>query len=168
MRTEMPNRESLISWTDPAELASLVGDESLDGLAYLNRIVDGTLPNAPAIEMTGSRLVEVEAGRAKMIFSPELIHCNAMRQIHGGVIATLLDSAIGYAVVSTLSRGEGFSTLQLNVNFIRGLAPNEGKASIVGRLVRRGRRIIVAEADLISAVGKLCANATATCLPMGR
>lgn len=88
-----------------------------------------------------------------------------MRQVHGGVVSALLDTAIGYAVVSALPFGDGFSTVQLNVNFIRGIMPGEGTVTIESRLVREGRRVIVAEAEMRSATGKLCARATATCMP---
>ena len=80
-------------------------------------------------------------------------------------MSTLLDTAIGYAVTSALPLGEGFSTLQLNVNFIRGIKPGEGTVTIESRLVRQGRRIIVAEAAMRSSGGKLCAIASATCMP---
>ena len=80
-------------------------------------------------------------------------------------MSTLLDTAIGYAVTSTLPLAEGFATVQLNVNFIRAIMPGEGTVTIESRLVRQGRRIIVAEAQLRSADGKLCATASATCVP---
>jgi len=165
MAAELPYRESVVRWVDPADLGHLVREPIQDGLDYLRRIADGSLPDAPAIVATGSRLVEVEPGRALVHFVPRPVHCNALRQVHGGVISTLLDSAIGYAVVSTLSPGQGFSTLQIHVNFLRGLAPGSEAAVVEGRLLRRGRRVLVAEASLHDAEGRLCANASATCLP---
>ena len=158
-------RETVIRWIDPAELGTLAGPEPLDGLGYLSRLRDGTLPDAPAITATGAKLVEIEPGRAVVHFEPGLVHCNALRRVHGGVISTLLDTAIGYAVVSALPPGRGFSTLQLSVNFMRGILPGEGTVTVESRLVRPGRRIIVAEAEMRSAAGKLCANASATCMP---
>lgn len=158
--------ETVIHWVDPADLPRLVGTEPpADGLGYLQRLRDGTLPDAPAIAATGARLVEIERGHAVVHFAPDLVHCNAMRQVHGGVVSTLLDTAIGYAVVSALPLGEGFATVQLNVNFIRAITPGEGTVAIESRLVRHGRRIIVAEAEMRSAAGTLCAVASATCMP---
>lgn len=157
--------EHTIRWVDPAELGALVGSEPLDGLGYLQRLRDGTLPDAPAIVATGARLVEIEPGRARVHFDPQLVHCNALRRVHGGVISTLLDTAIGYAVVSALAPGQGFSTVQMNVHFMRALLPGEGTAVIDGRLVRRGRRLVVAEAEMRAAEGELCATASATCMP---
>jgi len=156
--------ETIVRWVDPAELPALIGAKPLDGLGYLERLRDGTLPDAPAITATGARLVEIERGRAVVHFVPDLVHCNALRQVHGGVVSTLLDTAIGYAVVSALPFGEGFATVQLNVHFIRGIAPGEGMVTIESRLVRQGRRIIVAEAELRSPGDKLCARASATCM----
>ncbi len=161
----MEQQESVVRWVDPAHLGRLLGGEVVSSLDYLGRIADGSLPPAPAIAMTGARLTAVETGRVGLAWQPELMHCNAMRQVHGGVIATLLDSAIGYAVVSTLALGQGFSTLQLNVNYLRPLRPDSGAAEVTGRVIRKGRRIVVAEAALHGADGKLCANASATCLP---
>lgn len=76
------------------------------------------------------------------------------------------DPAIS-AVVSALPLGQGFATVQLNVHFIRGLVPGEGTVAIEGRLVRQGRRVMVAEAAMCSANRKLCAVASATCMPGG-
>ncbi len=157
--------ETVISWVDPAEVPGLVGTAPADGLGYLERLRDGTLPDAPAITATGARLVAIERGHAFVHFEPDVVHCNALRQVHGGVVSTLLDTAIGYAVVSALPLGTGFATVQLNVNFIRAIMPGEGTVTIEGRLVREGRRIIVAEAEMRSAGGKLCARASATCVP---
>jgi uncharacterized protein (TIGR00369 family) len=159
--------ETVIRWVDPAELPALLGAPPADGLGYLERLRDGTLPDAPAITATGAKLVEVERGRARVHFAPGLVHCNALRQVHGGVVSTLLDTAIGYAVVSALPFGSGFATVQLNVHFLRAVTPGEGTATIESRIVRHGRRIIVAEAEMHSAAGKLCAVATATCVPGG-
>ena len=69
--------ETLIRWVDPAELPARLGPEPLDGLGYLERLRDGTLPDAPAITATGARLVEVERGRALVHFEPDLVHTNA-------------------------------------------------------------------------------------------
>ena len=91
----VPGAMVLDGWVDPAELGSLVGAESLDGLGYLQRLRDGTLPDAPAITATGAKLVEIEPGHAVVHFEPGVVHCNALRQVHGGVISTLLDTAIG-------------------------------------------------------------------------
>ena len=161
----MSHQETVIRWVDPADVGALVGSEPFDGLGYLQRLRDGTLPDAPAIAATGAQLVTIEPGRAVVRFEPQLVHCNALRRVHGGVISTLLDTAIGYAVVSALPRGQGFSTLQLNVNFVRSIMPGDGTATIESRLVRQGRRIIVAAAEMHAADGKLCAIASATCMP---
>lgn len=159
-------QESVIRWADPSKLVAALDKVPTSGQEYLDLIVDGTLPSAPAIAATGAELIDVKSGRSTMTFTPSLIHCNAMRQVHGGVISTLLDTAIGYAVISLLPFGQGFSTLQLNINFLRGVGPGSGNAIVEGKVVRNGRRVIAAIAELKSFDGKLSATASANCLTL--
>jgi len=157
-------RETVVRWVDPADAGRFASGATLDGLGYLRAIAAGTLPDAPAIATLGARLVEIDAGCARVSWMPTALHCNAMRVVHGGVLSTLLDTAMGYAVVSTLAVGQGFSTLQMTVSFLRSVGPDGGEVTVEGRLLRRGRRAVAAEGALYAA-GKLAATAVATCLP---
>ncbi len=92
---------------------------SYDGLAFLKAIIDGTVPNPPISELMGFHLVEAEQGRAVFEGVPEFRHYNPIGTVHGGFAATLLDSALGCAIFSTLAKGDTWTTLELKFNFVR-------------------------------------------------
>jgi uncharacterized protein (TIGR00369 family) len=99
--------------------------KSYDGLGFLNAIIAGTLPQPPISEVLGFRLVEVENGRAVFEGLPEFRLYNPIGSVHGGFAATLLDSALGCAVFSTLLKGDAWTTLELKLNFVRGLSKRQ-------------------------------------------
>jgi uncharacterized protein (TIGR00369 family) len=85
--------------------------------------------------------------------------------VHGGLAATLLDSAMGCAVHSTLPAGKGYTTLELKVNFTRPITSDTGRIVCEGTVVHRGGRVATAEGRVIAErSGKLLAHGTATCL----
>jgi uncharacterized protein (TIGR00369 family) len=77
---------------------------------------------------------------------------------------TLLDSALGCAVHSTLARGEAYTTLEIKVNLVRPLTKDTGPVIAEGRIVYRGRTLGTAEGDIKDRSGKLYAHATTTCM----
>jgi uncharacterized protein (TIGR00369 family) len=91
--------------------------KSYDGLGFLQAIVAGTLPQPPICEVLGFHLVEVENGRAVFEGVPEFHHYNPIGTVHAGFAATLLDSALGCAIFSTLAKGDAWTTLELKLNF---------------------------------------------------
>ena len=95
---------------------------------------------------------------------PEFRHYNPIGTEHGGFAATLLNSALGCAVFSTLAKGEGWTTLELKFNLARPLTRDTGPVRAEGRIVQRGRSMATAEGDLKDAAGKLYAHATTTCM----
>jgi uncharacterized protein (TIGR00369 family) len=138
--------------------------KSYDGLGFLKAIVDGTLPQPPISEILGFHLIEVEAGRAIFEGLPEFRHYNPIGTVHGGFAATLLDSALGCAVFSTLAKGEAWTTLELKFNLVRSLTKDTGPVRAEGRIVHRGRTVATSQGDLKDAAGKLYAHATTTCM----
>ena len=109
-------------------------------------------------------LVEVAEGRAVFAMTPTEYHYNPIGVVHGGVAATLLDSAMGCAVNAALPVGMGFTTLEIKVNYLRPLTMATGPVRAEGTVVHLGRRVAVAEASLSDASGKVYATASATCL----
>jgi uncharacterized protein (TIGR00369 family) len=92
-------------------------------------------------------------------------HYNPIGSVHGGVAATLLDSAMGCAVQTTLPAGTGYTTLELKVNFVRGLTAQSGPVRCEGEVVHRGGTVATAEGRIWEQdTGKLVAHATTTCL----
>jgi uncharacterized protein (TIGR00369 family) len=97
---------------------------------------------------------------------PSEYHYNPAGVVHGGMAATLLDSAMGIAVLSSLPAGMIFTTLELKVNFLRAMTTTTGEVRAEGNVVHLGRTTAVVEARLTDATGKLLATASSTCLIM--
>jgi uncharacterized protein (TIGR00369 family) len=138
--------------------------KSYDGLAFLRAIIAGTLPQPPISELLGFHLAEAGQGRAVFEASPEFRHYNPIGIVHGGFAATLLDSALGCAIYSTLHKGDTWTTLELKLNFVRALTKDTGPVRAEGRVIHRGRTVATSEGDLKDRVGKLYAHATTTCM----
>jgi uncharacterized protein (TIGR00369 family) len=128
-----------------------------------SRITQGT--SDPSMGVTlGFRLVEVDHGQAVFEGRPDERVYNPMGTVHGGYAATLLDSACGLAVHTTLAAGRGYTTLELKVSYLRAMTSASGTVRAVGRIVSIGRRVAFAEATLHDGAGRLCASATSTLL----
>lgn len=87
-----------------------------------------------------------------------------LRTVHGGWFATLLDSAVGCAIRTTLPAGKGYTALELKVNMVRALNDNVPLVRAEGKVIHVGRQVATAEGRIIGADGKLYAHATTTCL----
>jgi uncharacterized protein (TIGR00369 family) len=133
------------------------------GLEYMGAIADGSHPPAPIQELMGFELVEAEQGRTLFRSVPGPQHLNPIGTVHGGFAMTLLDSALGCAIFSTTAKGEGWTTLEMKVNFVRALSKDTGIVRAEGRIIHRGRTIATAEGDVRDRAGTLYAHATTTC-----
>jgi uncharacterized protein (TIGR00369 family) len=138
--------------------------KELGGLAFLKGIIDGTQPSPPMSHTLGFHLVEVEEGRAVFEGLPEFRHYNPIGTVHGGFAATLLDSALGCAIFTTLANGEAWTTLELKFNLVRPLTKDTGPVRSEGRVIHRGRTVATSEGDIKDSAGKLYAHATTTCM----
>jgi uncharacterized protein (TIGR00369 family) len=138
--------------------------KSYDGLGFLRAIIGGTIPQPPISEVMGFHLAEADIGRAVFEGLPESRHYNPIGTVHGGFAATLLDSALGCAIFSTLAKGDGWTTLELKFNLVRPLTKDTGMVRAEGRIVHRGRTVATSEGDLKDDAGKLYAHATTTCM----
>lgn len=137
---------------------------AVDGLTFLKAVVAGTQPQAPICELLGFRLSAVDKGRAVFEGIPQFEHYNPFGTVHGGFAATLLDSALGCAVASTLAKGEAFTTLEFKINLVRALTDHTGPVRAEARILYRGRTVATSDGDLKDASGKLYAHATTTCM----
>ncbi|WP_037493112.1 PaaI family thioesterase [Sneathiella glossodoripedis] len=109
-------------------------------------------------------LIDVEKGKVTFRGNPSEKHMNPIGTIHGGYAATLLDSALGCAVHSTLEAGERYTTVDLNVKYIRAMMPGMGPVTCVGEIVHKGRKTATANATLVDENGKLLAHGNTTCI----
>jgi len=154
-------RQRLVEWHDP--LASLRRGARLSGLDYLKAVVAGEIPRPPIAGLMDFELAEVESGRALFLARPQEFHYNPMGVVHGGLAATLIDSATGCAVQTTLPAGEVITTVDLHVTFVRAMRGGTGGVRCEGRVVHRGRTMGTAEARVSDAEGRLIAYGHATC-----
>lgn len=139
----------------------------LSGLEQLQRMLAGDAPVPPIAHTMDFWLVDATEGRAVFQGAPQFKHFNPIGSVHGGWFATLLDSALGCAVHSTLAAGERYTTLELKLNLVRALHDGEPlRVRATGTVRHRGRQMATAEADLLDADGKLYAHASTTCLVM--
>jgi uncharacterized protein (TIGR00369 family) len=137
----------------------------LTGLEFLRAIAAGELPGAPIADLLGFAPVEAEEGRVVFAAVPDDRHYNPIGTVHGGLAATLLDSAMGCAVHSTLPTGVGYTTLELKVNFVRPITSETGRILCEGTVVHRGGRVATAEGRVFAeADGAMLAHGTTTCL----
>ncbi|MFK4121023.1 PaaI family thioesterase [Streptomyces longwoodensis] len=155
-------RSRTIEWEDPRVSAAAVGRGS--GLDFLRDVLAGRLPAPPISATLGFSLEEVEAGRAVFAMEPGEEHYNPIGSVHGGVYATLLDSAAGCAVQSVLPAGTGYTSLDLTLKFLRPITVDTGKVRAVGTVLHQGRRTALAQAELFDTTDRLLAHATSSCM----
>lgn len=137
---------------------------SRTGIEFLGDIVSGRLPQAPMCGTLGFHLAEVSDGYARFDGLPEFRHYNPIGTVHGGFAATLLDSALGCAIFTTLGKGEGWTTLELKLNLVRPISKDTGEVRAEGRVIHRGRTVATSEGTVKDRAGKLYAHASTTCM----
>jgi uncharacterized protein (TIGR00369 family) len=158
-----PTRSRTFEWHDPALFVDWQR-ESATGLEFLERFLREGAPRAPIGDMMNFTLAEVGDGRAVFTIEPAEYHYNPIGVVHGGVAATLLDSAMGCAIQTKLPKGVGYTTLEIKVNFVRALTATTGPVRAEATVVHVGRRTATAEGRLVDSNGKLYAHATTTCI----
>lgn len=138
---------------------------SMSGLELL-RWVQAEMPaDIPSIgRLLGMRFDEVEHGRIAVSLETRPDFANPLGAVHGGIAATLLDSAMGCAVHTTLPAGVGFTTLELKVNYIRAARTDGQTLTATGTVIHAGRTTATAEGKVLDENGKLIAHGTTTCL----
>lgn len=134
------------------------------GLEVMQAMLAGQLPYPHIADTLDFALIEVGPGLAVFQGVPQLKHYNPLGSVHGGWFATLLDSALGCAVHTTLPAGRGYTTAELSVNIVRAATIHSGPLRAIGKAVHSGRQLATAEARLVGPDDKLYAHATTTCL----
>ena len=155
-------RTRTIEWEDP--LIGAAAGRGMAGLEYMRAIVRGEIPRPPIAWTLDFLLEEVEEGRAVFVMTPAEFHYNPIGVVHGGIAATLCDSAMGTAVHTLLPAGTGYTTLEIKINLLRPITVATGPVRAEGTALHAGRTTALAEARLTDAAGKLLAYATSTCL----
>ena len=144
--------------TSPAQLASM------SGKALFDAMFAGELPSPPIGETLGFIPIQIEDGRALFQGRPGKQHYNPLGSVHGGWFCTILDSAVGCAIHSTLPAGKGYTTLEIKVNMIRALTTAVPLVRAEANIIHVGRQTATAEGRIVGPDGKLYAHTTTTCL----
>jgi uncharacterized protein (TIGR00369 family) len=150
------------SFTDPAALAMQA--LASDGLSLMRGVQDGSIPPPPIAVTMQFSVLEIEPGRVVFGAVPARWQYNPIGSVHGGVLSTLLDTAAGCAVHTTLPVGRGYTSLDLSVKFLRPVTVETGPVEATGTVLSAGRRTALAEARLTDGAGRLLAHASSTCL----
>lgn len=161
-QTQNGHRNRTFSWSDPALHADLSGRGT--GLELLRAMAAGELPAPPVMQLIDMAGMEVDEGRVTVFLEPQEFHYNPLGTVHGGILSTLLDTAAACSVHSTLPAGVAYTSLDLNVKFLRAVTVASGRLRCAGSVLQRGRRTALAEARLTDAAGRLVAHATSSCL----
>jgi uncharacterized protein (TIGR00369 family) len=156
------SRTRTITWPDPREQFRVA--RSMTGLELIRKMVTGDLARPPIMELIDFRFTRAEHGAVTIECTPQEMHFNPIGVVHGGIHCTLLDSAMSCAVYCSLPLGMAFTTLQVNVHFIRSIVLESGLLRCDGKVVHSGSRTATAEARLVDSQGKLYAHASTTCL----
>jgi len=138
------------------------------GLELLQRIVRGEIAGVPIGETLGFRLVEAERGRVVLAGQPDERSYNLIGTVHGGWAASILDTALALSVLSTLGAEQGFTTVDIRINYLRPLTRETGPVRAEGRVLQAGRRLAYSEAHLADAAGKLICHGTGSCMILAR
>ena len=148
----------------PADKLTRLG-RHYDGAAFLEAIKSGELPAPPIADLFGFEIRTIGQGEVTFAYTPSIEHYNGIGLVHGGVAATLLDTAMGCAVQTLLPKGVAVSTLDINVRYVRPITVRTGSVIATGTTVHRGRRTATAEGRIIEATtGRVLATATTTLL----
>ena len=153
-----------VTWNDPAPALALV--RTMTGLDYLRGIATGELPPPPIARLLGMDIAEVLDGEVSFTLEPHSSHYNPIGVVHGGVLSTVLDTVTGCAVHSTLAAGWGYTSIDLNVSYLRGVTLDSGRLTFTGRVIKRGRRVMFTSAEGVDARGEVVATATSSLLVM--
>ena len=134
------------------------------GMEVFRALLSGEIPTPPISETLDFVLVEAEPGRVQFQGRPRFAHYNPLGTVHGGWIATLLDSALACAVHTLLPAGKTYTTLELKVNYVKALTEQVPLVRAIGEIIYSGGRIGTSQGKLVGPDGTLFAHATTTCI----
>ena len=137
----------------------------MSGLELMRAIMTGEHPPPSVALLLGFAIDRVDEGNVVFSMAPAESHVNPLGTVHGGISTTLLDSAMGCAVHTTLPAGSMYTTLELKVNFLRPSFAGGERLLAEGTVLNRGSTAVLAEATITGAEsGKKVAHGTSTCL----
>jgi len=162
--TQPITRERTFTWADPMTTAQAAAE--LPGLEAIRKIAEGELPPPPIASLLDFDIAVVEPGRVIFTVEPAEWMYNPIGSVHGGVAATLLDSALGCAIHTVLEAGQRYTTTDLHVRYLRAMTAQTGRVLADAQVVHAGRKLATAEGRLYAEGDseRLFATATTSCL----
>jgi uncharacterized protein (TIGR00369 family) len=155
-------RTRTYQWPDPQELAS--AGHSIAGLSFLRLLASGEIGLTPMMATLNYDFVRVDEGYVEFECNTAEFMYNPIGVVHGGVAATLLDSAAGCAIHTLLPAGIGYTTVDLSVHYLRPITTALGPIKAIGRVLNKGRRTALGEAEVRDGANRLLAHATSSCM----
>src|SRR5829696_5458836 len=137
------DRIRTITWDDPKP--PLAASRELDGLAYLRALIAGEFPPPPMAQLMNFWMVSADPGEVVFECQPGEYHDNPLGMVHGGLACTLLDTVVGCAAHTMLPKGVGYTSIDLNVSYLRPIVSTAGLLRARGKVVKSGQRVIFAE-----------------------
>jgi uncharacterized protein (TIGR00369 family) len=156
------DRSRTVTWEDPLVGAALA--KTMSGLEYMQGLLDGSIPAPPIVNLMKMRPVGVEVGKVTFTCDPDESHYNPIGTVHGGLVCTLLDSVLGCAVQTTLPKGQGYTSLEIKISYLRPVTADTGELTAVGIVTKPGSRAAFADGTVHDSNGKLIATASSTLL----
>jgi uncharacterized protein (TIGR00369 family) len=155
-------RRLTIEWEDQKGVSREA--RRMSGMEFFEAMRRGKLPKPPFTQLLGIDLFDAGDGTFRMSMSPQECHYNPMGCVHGGILATLLDSVMSGAVHTCLPAGRAYLTIEFKVNFLRPVFEQSGEIMAEGQVASRGHQIATADGRIVDSLGELCATGSATCL----
>ena len=140
----------------------------MTGLEYLEAAIAGKRPRGPLEELLSMRILAARHGEVRFEGVSDARYTNSAGVVHGGWIASLLDSAAALAAYSTLPAGKTSITVDLHMHCLRPIMPDAGRLICEGRVINTGRTLILTQSQVLDAAGRLLAHATSTCMVLDR
>ncbi|OZE83358.1 aromatic compound degradation protein PaaI [Rhodococcus sp. 15-649-1-2] len=162
MLTEEHQRSQTFSWVSPREV--LRHASTLSGSDVMQAVASGELPPPPIAVLMQFAPVEVSDGKVVFECTPSEAHYNPIGTVHGGLACTFLDTLVGCAAHTTLPAGVGYTSIDLNVSYLRNILDTSGPLVGTGTVTKRGSRVIFAEGSIVDKDGKLVATGTSSLL----
>jgi uncharacterized protein (TIGR00369 family) len=153
-----------VTWNDPTKPLAIV--QTMRGVDYLRAIASGAVPPPPIATLLGMDVDSVEEGTVTFGLVPHESHYNPIGVVHGGIVCTMLDTVLGCAVHSTLEPGWAYTSVDLNVTYLRPITLATGRITATGTVLKGGRRVSFASAEVRDAAGTLIATGTSSLLMM--
>jgi uncharacterized protein (TIGR00369 family) len=147
-----------ISWYDPAVAHEAA--KRMNGLEYVRALASGEVPAQPMASVIPVRILAVEDGEVQIACRPDPSLLNLSGIVHGGVLCTLMDTAMGLAARTVLGVGQANVSIELKVSFFKPIVADGRDVRLEGRVLKRGQRICFSEGRAFSPDGVLVGHGT--------